>query len=208
VLLLQVDDCVTVTDTYAGDLIHQVCESDVFHITRPVHVPSGSCSTIRSTAIYTTNDFGRADAAFASVSVCVSAPLAVAAEAPVASSSQQQTGVSGIAIIHNPNTWQAVSADLDVALKGASCKVAGSDITLAAGAALRVPYTCAYAAGVQPAGGEKVSVVVSWDDAEAYTEEAEAQAHAEVAVSSPAAQVGDGGNESSLTSWEQVLWVE
>lgn len=179
-----VDDCVTVTDTYAGDLIHQVCESDIYHLTRPVHVPAGACNTFRSTAIYTTNDFGRADAAFASVSVCVSAPLAVAAESPSAA----PVGVSGTAIIRNPNTWQAVTADVDVALEGASCKVADAGITLAAGAAMRVAYTCAYAAGVKPASGEKVSVVVSWDDAEAYTEEAEAQAHAEIVVRSPAMQ--------------------
>lgn len=199
-----VDDCVTVTDTYAGDLIHQLCESDVLRIQRPVSVPAGSCESFRSTAIFFTNSYGAADAASAFARVCISAPLSVAldtipaltaspavAENQTTASSAGGAIVRGTALVSNPNTWQAVAAAVEVELAeaGVSCSVQPMHITVAAAGTRQVSYTCTYPAGMQPAAEEFVVVRATWDEAEAYTEESEAEDEAQIIAASPAADL-------------------
>jgi hypothetical protein len=69
----QIDECVDVTDTFAGDL-GTVCVGDTiphdFTYSRTVNVPSNGCQSYDNTATFTTNDTGTTGSASQTVSVC------------------------------------------------------------------------------------------------------------------------------------------
>ena len=69
----QVDECVSVTDSYAGSL-GVICVGDAnptsFTYSRTVPVPVDACVSYGNTATFTTNDTGTTDSASQTVTVC------------------------------------------------------------------------------------------------------------------------------------------
>jgi hypothetical protein len=68
-----IDECVAVTDSYAGTL-GTVCDGDAnpstFTYQRIVSVPASGCQSYDNTATFTTNDTGATDSASQTVTVC------------------------------------------------------------------------------------------------------------------------------------------
>jgi hypothetical protein len=69
----KIDECVDVTDSYAGTL-GTVCDGDAspstFTYSRTVSVPASGCQSYDNTATFTTNDTGATDSASQTVTVC------------------------------------------------------------------------------------------------------------------------------------------
>ncbi|MBK8733627.1 MAG: hypothetical protein IPL93_12460 [Actinomycetales bacterium] len=77
--------------------------------------------------------------------------------------------MTGTITVTNPNTWQAVTADVtDLTDIGASCTVTGgNDVVIPAGQSVTLSYSCQFAS--QPAYTGSNTATVTWDATAAHT---------------------------------------
>jgi hypothetical protein len=98
--------------------------------------------------------------------------------------------VSGTISVHNPNDWEAITADLtDAVGNGGSCMVTGgASVVVAAGGTESRSYTCTYAAPPNPASGTNTATA-TWDASAAATPSGSAQGTASFAFGAPTTEV-------------------
>ena len=129
-----VDDCISVTDSYAGDL-GTVCVSDpnpyLFVYLRTVQVPTWNCVKYDNTATFTTNDSGKTGSAEKSVTVC--GPVKTGAlTMGFWQNKNGQTILSGGAAtagVCNSATWLRQFAPFQDLSATASCKTVAGYVT-------------------------------------------------------------------------------
>jgi hypothetical protein len=93
--------------------------------------------------------------------------------------------VSGVITVKNPNTWEAITADLSDAVdNGGTCTVSSSQVSVAAGETQEIGYTCAYSAAPTAVAGVNTAAL-AWDSAAFFTPNSRATGTAGFAFDKP-----------------------
>jgi hypothetical protein len=98
--------------------------------------------------------------------------------------------VAGMITVTNPNDWEVITFNASDALPDADCIITGgSDVVLAAGASVDLPYTCTFAA--QPPYNTDLTntATATWDSATYYTPDGSASGTAVFQFTTPTTTV-------------------